>query len=871
MGGPNDSRTPENGPPFPDGGSLRAQFRTALGRPLEELVDEIRIDQHNRWERRAALSPILYLRAFPELLADKERALTVLYSEVLLREEYGVKADASAWADELPDFANDIRRLCALHVAIGGARDDSHTKTALTDTFEDAAEPAKSGPTDSDLRRKVVRISDHLSPMILAAAGKGLLPSNLRLAAEEHALRCSTCGPAWKAAGSGEIATTLVGGSNEKPAGDEGTSTFELDEREHGLTALPAELNSHPELEFLRLLGEGGMGSVFLARQRTMDRLVAVKLLQPKLYNHPNAAARLKEEIRSAAKLHHPNIVLAYSAETFNGHPLFVMEYVPGASLMQYLKRAGSLPIQECCEYVRQAAIGLQHAHESGVVHRDVKPQNLILTPQGTIKVLDFGLAIAVDRDAAKTGQGVVMGTADYIAPEQATNSSAADARSDIYSLGCTLYRALTGQVPFPDATPSEKIARHVGWQPKPVRDYRPEIPIGLASVVQKMMHKEPASRYQSAQAVAEALAPFGVERELHERRLKVRRRFLIGGAAAVVAGVGLGLNSSGGRRWLRKTFPAAFDSNPDEAWMRLPTGLAMMVVAVPPGTNHVVAGSSDGNIFAWDLKSEGRLWRKRDLDARVYCLAFDADGETAYATTDGQELIRWDAKTWTPRWKRKVLATGVECCLASNDKERVYAGDGIGNVGAFNAKDGSPVAGWSWNRGRIGNRAASTLAQSKDGRFLFVGAGQWHDVPVQSPDDGTVFVVDPDTGEVRDEFPGVEGSIIALSLSKDGKHIAAACLDGVAHVWDAGTRKKVDAFRGHDGIVRSVTFAPDGRRIASASFDGSVRIWELGRQEPLAVFRDPSQQRFNQVCFSNDGSLVLAAAHECVLGWRVE
>jgi tRNA A-37 threonylcarbamoyl transferase component Bud32 len=871
MGGPNESRAPENGPPFLDGGSLRAEFRTALGRPLDELVDEIRIDQHNRWERSAALSPILYLRAFPELLADKERALTVLYSEVLLRDEYGVKAEASAWAEELPDFANDIRRICALHAAIGGVR-DSHTKTALTDTFEEGASPAKSGPTDSDLRRKVVRISDHLSPMILAAAGKGLLPSNLRLAAEEHALRCSTCGSAWKAAGSGEIATTLVGGSNDKSTGVEGASTFELDEREHGLTALPSELNSHPELEFLRLLGEGGMGSVFLARQRTMDRLVAVKLLQPKLYNHPNAAARLKEEIRSAAKLHHPNIVLAYSAETFNGHPLFVMEYVPGASLMQYLKRAGSLPIEECCEYVRQAALGLQHAHESGVVHRDVKPQNLILTPQGTIKVLDFGLAIAVDRDAAKTGQGVVMGTADYIAPEQATNSSAADARSDIYSLGCTLYRGLTGQVPFPDATPSEKIARHVGWQPKPVRDYRPEIPIGLASVVQKMMHKEPAARYQSAQAVAEALAPFGIGGESLQRRHRQRRRFLFAGGAAVATSVlGLGFATSAGRRWLRKRFPSAFTANPNEAWVRLQSGLAMMVVAFQPGTNRVFGAASDGTLFAWDVDAEAMLWRRRDLDARAYCLVFDPEGRHAYAATDARELVCWKTSDWSIYWKRKVLGTGIECCLISTDRKTVYAGDGIGSVGAFHAADGLPVAGWRWNRDRILNRAASTLAQSKDGRKLFVGAGQWHDEPVKNPDDGAVFVVDPATGQVVSELPDVEGSIIVLSLSPDGEHLAAACLDGAVHVWNTESSEKAEVFRGHEGIVRSVAFAPDSRRIASSSFDGTVRVWELGRKGPLAVFRDPAVQRYNQACFSPAGDMVFAACHECILGWRVE
>jgi serine/threonine protein kinase len=221
---------------------------------------------------------------------------------------------------------------------------------------------------------------------------------------------------------------------------------------------VPPELARHPRYRAIRLLGEGGMGAVYLAEHRRMKRVVALKVINPKFLSHPGALARFQQEVRAAAQLDHPNIVAAHDADQADGLHFLVMEYVEGQNLADYLAEKGPLPVAEACDAARQAALGLQHAHERGTVHRDVKPHNLMRAPSGRVKVLDFGLArlAAGPGDAAEddeaptaphlTGAGAVVGTADYIAPEQARDAHGADGRADVYGLGCTLYHLLAGR-----------------------------------------------------------------------------------------------------------------------------------------------------------------------------------------------------------------------------------------------------------------------------------------------------------------------------------------------------------------------------------------------------------------------------------------
>jgi hypothetical protein len=263
----------------------------------------------------------------------------------------------------------------------------------------------------------------------------------------------------------------------------------------------------------LEPLGEGGMGEVFKARHLNLGRVAALKVLRPDLLRRPNALRRFRREVRAAARLAHPNVVRAYDAGESGGRPFLVMEYVEGVDLARLVHESGPLEVAQACEYVRQSALGLQHAHAHGLVHRDVKPSNLLLTPDGVVKLLDLGLA-RLSRPAAGersgdgiTRDGVTVGTPDFLAPEQARASRAADARADLYALGCTLYFLLTGPVPFPGVSVGEKLLRHQTAEPEPLERLRPEVPPAVVAVVRKLMAKEPADRYQTSAELADALA----------------------------------------------------------------------------------------------------------------------------------------------------------------------------------------------------------------------------------------------------------------------------------------------------------------------------------------------------------------------------
>jgi serine/threonine protein kinase len=278
---------------------------------------------------------------------------------------------------------------------------------------------------------------------------------------------------------------------------------------------VPTELANNPQYEVLRELGRGGMGVVYLARNKLMDRLEVLKVVNKALLDRPAAVERFLREIRSAARLNHPNVVAAYSTVQSGELLAFAMEYVEGEDLAKLVQTQGRLPVDQACCYVQQAALGLQHAFEKKMVHRDIKPQNLIRTRQGErhiVKVLDFGLAKvtrADSEDPSITDDGAMLGTPGYVAPEQTLDAANADIRADIYSLGCTLYYLLTGAAPFTGRSRYEVLQAHQGLEAKPLNLVRPEVPGELAAVARKMMAKDPAKRYQTPMALVQALAAF--------------------------------------------------------------------------------------------------------------------------------------------------------------------------------------------------------------------------------------------------------------------------------------------------------------------------------------------------------------------------
>ncbi|MCL4202843.1 MAG: serine/threonine protein kinase [Pirellulaceae bacterium] len=315
--------------------------------------------------------------------------------------------------------------------------------------------------------------------------------------------------------------------------------------RSDGREQLPPALRQHPRYEILALIGRGGMGDVYKAQHRVMNRPVALKVIRPELVRSDAAVKRFQREVQAAARLHHANIVTAHDAEQAGSLHFLVMEFVEGVNLDEVIRRRGALPVAEACEIIRQVALGLQHAHEHGMVHRDIKPHNLMATagrtsspssmqknggsPDAfpTVKILDFGLSNLASEAAASdmsdenadpkapgdgeklTLAGTMMGTPDFIAPEQARDAHAADIRSDIYSLGCTFYTLLTGKPPFPEGSVLEKIKAHAGQAPPPLAEFRDDVPSEVEAILLKMMAKDPAERFQTPVHVSQTLAEY--------------------------------------------------------------------------------------------------------------------------------------------------------------------------------------------------------------------------------------------------------------------------------------------------------------------------------------------------------------------------
>lgn len=274
------------------------------------------------------------------------------------------------------------------------------------------------------------------------------------------------------------------------------------------------------QYRILDQIGQGGMGRVFKALHLTMNRVVALKVLAPQFVETEKAQRLFRREMQAVARLNHPNIVTAHDASQVGDRCYLVMEYVDGPNLDRLVRDRGPLPIGQACDFVRQTALGLQHAHELGMVHRDIKPANLLVSttpgwrPGNVVKILDFGLARLGDGSADPGGSiltraNVILGTPDFVSPEQARDLNTADIRSDLYSLGCTFYFLLTGQVPFPGGSAMEKLVRHSTVQPRPVEQLRPEVPTAVAGIVQRLLAKDPRERYQTPGELANALVPY--------------------------------------------------------------------------------------------------------------------------------------------------------------------------------------------------------------------------------------------------------------------------------------------------------------------------------------------------------------------------
>jgi len=688
----------------------------------------------------------------------------------------------------------------------------------------------------------------------LAAFDQGRLMEADWSEVERHLADCTSCCAVLETA-PGDSLVTLVQ-SALRAGTDKPTQEYRKADTAAALlpasAEVPAELAAHPRYRVQRCLGAGGMGAVFLAEHLLMERPVALKVIHRHLLDRPEAVERFRREVKAAARLSHPNIVTAYDAEEAGGVHFLVMEYVEGATLDKVIRERGRLPVADACDWIRQAALGLQHAHERGMVHRDIKPGNLLVRLQisdcrlqierpatkadglfeqsaisnlqsAIVKIADFGLSRLTDL-AALTPSGAIMGTPDYIAPEQALTPQTADIRADIYSLGCTLYHLLTGRTPFPDGTALQKLILHQERKPIALKALRPDVPEGLVAVVERMLAKEPAKRYQTPAEVALTLTPFvgrseGEARECAKPQAVGRIWPLWGNVVIATLIAGALLVNHVVLPWFEQ--PRVSQNSLKQIAVAIPQAPTWQVGALEGiGTpiNRLVVSGDCRRLLTGDKKGAFKLWKLDDL--------------REIATFPGHE-------------------GGTLGMVFSADNKRVLTGGIDGMVRLWDLQERKAIKAipghQSWVR---------AVAFSPDEK-LAVSAGN----------DGFVILWDLVKGDEKKRMAGHEAPIGGVAVSPDGKLAVTAGFDETVRLWDLERGEAAGVLTGHKGNVAIAVFTHKGDRVISGGADGTLRVWSVARKIEVALLHKHSAG-ISHVAVSPDDRFILAAQDDKLRLW---
>jgi WD40 repeat protein len=663
------------------------------------------------------------------------------------------------------------------------------------------------------------------------------------------------------------------------------------------------------DYELLEEIARGGMGVVWKARQVSLQRMVALKMILAGALASEQDVRRFRQEAESAANLDHPNIVPIYEVGEQDGQQYFAMKLIEGASLAQRPERWRGKH-REVARLLATVARAVHHAHQRGILHRDLKPGNVLVDAAGAPHVTDFGLARRIEGNKGLTQSGAIVGTPSYMAPEQARSEKGLTVGVDVYALGAILYELLTGRPPFQAATPVDTILQVLGEEPVPPRRLEPKAPRDLEVICLKCLRKEPGKRYSSAAELADDLErwltgepikarPAG----LVERAVKwVRRRPAVAGLLAgmvLVAAVGFGGILLSYREALRQRDLARHEAyaamigrvdgqflggdhagaadalyrlvrdrfGPQErGWeygylCRRIEGTPLIlrghkegvsaVAYSPDGTRIASAALGEpGEVKVWDAMSGAELATLRGHTKVVASVAFSPDGSRLASASDDATVKLWDAKSGREVATLRGHSHWVHSVCYGPDGTRLASASEDKTVKLWDAKSGAEIATLRGHTDRV-----NSVSYSPDGTRIASGSA-----------DKTVKLWDAKSGAEVLTLRGHTEQVLSVSYSPDGTRLASAAGDekkpGEVKVWDARSGALIATLRGHTDWVSSVAYSPDGTRLVSASADQTVKLWDARSDAELATLRGYTPL-VRSVCFSPDGTRLATAGGE--------
>jgi WD40 repeat protein len=597
-----------------------------------------------------------------------------------------------------------------------------------------------------------------------------------------------------------------------------------------------------------RMIGRGGMGVVLQATDTCLERDVAIKVLDPELADDELSRTRFCREARAAASISHENVVAVYQVEHEEGKdlPFLVMELITGESLETKIAREGRLSLRDIVRIGMQTAAGLAAAHDKNLIHRDIKPGNILLEQSGQrVKLTDFGLARAAE-DVRLTRSGLVAGTPLYMSPEQATGDEL-DARSDLFSLGVVLYELAAGEPPFNGKTPLAVLKRLTEAQPQPLRERNPDLPEWFVNIVDKLLAKDRKDRFQSAREVASTFEHFWTLLRSSDEVICPKKRAanlwkpvvlgVAAGAVTLLLGAAAALFLLPRNERLGEKIPAALHTfkGAGPIWS----------MAISKDGKNLAVGTDKGAVRFWEIATERVMWTLNAHSTPIWTLALSPRGDyLATGSDDGHAKI-WDLATQKEALTLPKIGA-VRALAFDPDGQRLITGGRDGTVKLWNVATGDEI-------GKTAGHASlvSAVAFAPDGKTI-ASAGA----------DGTIKVWDAANGNLKLTLTGHESGVYAIDFSPKERRLVSGSWDRTVRVWNLDSGSQVAKLDGHTQDVWSVAYNSEGTLFASTGEDQMIRIWDAATNKEVQSFRGATGAILN-VRFSPERNMLIAGTKE--------